>query len=176
MSDGDLLENYAEMPRAESFRRIRKQLGVTQAQLAAAMGTSTKAVQSYEQGWRNVPTRVLVQLFVLLAIHRRRQVDKVPCWDIKHCSVAEREACPSYTIGDGQLCWFVTAGGGCGRAAGDAAGRDDALLPCMGCEVIHRLLRSAGPVETSAPEGDASEPGSTVAPGTGADATQPDQA
>ncbi len=152
MSDGDLLENYADLPRAESFRRIRKQLGVTQAQLAVAMGTSTKAVQSYEQGWRNVPTRVLVQLFVLLAIHRRRQVDKVPCWEIKKCSAEERENCPSFTIGDGQLCWFVTAGGGCGRI-GDLGNRDDALMPCMGCEVIHRLLRSTSPAESVSPEG-----------------------
>ncbi len=153
MSNGDPLENGADIPRSESFRRIRKQFGVTQAQLATAMGTSTKAIQSYEQGWRNVPTRVLVQLLVLLAIHRRREVDKVPCWEIRHCSLEKRETCASYTIGDGQLCWFVTAGGGGCDAAAAATGQEDPLLPCMGCEVIHRLLRTVSTPEPALPKG-----------------------
>jgi hypothetical protein len=125
---------------------------VTQAQLAAALGASIKTVQSYEQGWRHVPTRVLIQLLVLLAIYRRREVDKVPCWEIRHCPPEEREKCASYTLGDGQLCWFVTAGGGGCGSRPDGGDEGDALLPCMECEVIQRLLRTAGPAESAPPE------------------------
>jgi DNA-binding transcriptional regulator YiaG len=133
-----------EPSRAELIRQVRRGFGVTQTQLAAAMGTSAKAIQSYEQGWRNVPTRVLMQLFVLLAVHRRRQVDKVPCWEIMNCPPKAREECPSYTIGDGQFCWLMAgASGRCQwRPAAPATGSPKDVLPCSSCEVIRRLLRA----------------------------------
>jgi len=137
-----MTDNFVDMPRSEVVRRIRQQFGVTQAKLAVAMGTSIKTVQSYEQGWRNVPTRALVQLLVLLAIHRRREIDKVPCWEIRKCRQTAREDCPSYTIGEGQFCWFVSAGATKCPTDLDTADTDDDLLPCMGCEVIRRLLRT----------------------------------
>ncbi|MCK4792980.1 MAG: helix-turn-helix domain-containing protein, partial [Desulfobacteraceae bacterium] len=39
----------------EEVLRARKKLGKTQKQLAELLGTSLKAVHSYEQGWRSVP-------------------------------------------------------------------------------------------------------------------------
>ncbi len=133
--------------RAGMVRHIRGEFGATQAQLATAMGTSVKAIQSYEQGWRNVPTRALLQLLVLLAIRRRRQVDAAPCWDIQRCSPELRKGCPSFTFGDGQLCWLVCAGGGkCRCMSGPGRRRADReLLPCMKCAVVRRLLRSQPP-------------------------------
>ena len=160
MAEQESLTDFANVPRPEMVRRIRRSFGITQAKLAAAMGTSVKAIQSYEQGWRNVPTRALIQLLVLLAIHRRRQIDPVPCWEIKKCPQRVRAGCPSYTIGDGQFCWFVCAGARrCApdpkvADAADTADADD-LLPCMGCEVIRRLLHTESPAtgnrEKSAP-------------------------
>lgn len=128
--------------RAELVQRIRAEFGITQAQLAKVMATSVKTVQSYEQGWRNVPTRVLLQLFVLLAIHRRRRVDLRPCWEIRKCSAKDRADCPSYTLGDGQFCWLVSGGAGncqCGNVQ-DLDENGEKLIPCMGCQVIRRLL------------------------------------
>lgn len=145
MPDQESLTDFTNVPRPEMVRRIRRSFGITQTQLAAAMGTSAKAIQSYEQGWRNVPTRALIQLLVLLAIHRRRQIDPAPCWEIKKCPQTARATCPSYTIGDGQFCWFVCAGAR--RCSPDTKVAEDAddLLPCMGCEVIRRLLHSENP-------------------------------
>ena len=40
---------------AKTVRAIRLAIGFTQADLARTLGVSPKAVQSYEQGWRNVP-------------------------------------------------------------------------------------------------------------------------
>ena len=42
----------------KEFLRARKILGKTQKQLAELLGTSIKAVHSYEQGWRTVPAHV----------------------------------------------------------------------------------------------------------------------
>ena len=39
----------------DEFSGIRHLLGKTQSQLARLLGTSFKAIQSFEQGWRNVP-------------------------------------------------------------------------------------------------------------------------
>lgn len=141
-------------PRSETVRRIRRGFGITQAQLAKAMGTSAKAIQSYEQGWRKVPTRALIQMFVLLAIHRRRKLDPVPCWEIRQCPPEARAKCPSHTIGDGQFCWFVSAGAGACRCTPGSAASDgeDRLLPCMDCEVIRRLLRDTPAEAFAAPE------------------------
>jgi len=48
---------------SEEFLRARKRLGKTQKQLAELLGTSLKAVTSYEQGWRTVPAYVERQVF-----------------------------------------------------------------------------------------------------------------
>ena len=40
------------------FKKYRKRLQKTQKQIAELLGTSLKAVHSYEQGWRSVPVHV----------------------------------------------------------------------------------------------------------------------
>jgi DNA-binding XRE family transcriptional regulator len=44
--------------RKEEFKYFRKRLNRTQKQIAELLGTSLKAIHSYEQGWRNVPAHV----------------------------------------------------------------------------------------------------------------------
>mgnify|MGYP001822735688 FL=1 len=44
------------------FTTIRKKLAKTQKELSELLGTSLKAVSSYEQGWRNIPVHVERQL------------------------------------------------------------------------------------------------------------------
>jgi len=55
------------------FLDIRKRLGKTQKELAALLGTSLKAVSSYEQGWRGIPTHVERQILFLLSQKMRQQ-------------------------------------------------------------------------------------------------------
>lgn len=111
-------------------------MGRTQSELASALGVSPKAVQSYEQGWRDVPIRVLIQLLVLLALYRKRTLDDVPCWELRKCAAAQREKCASFTVGRGQFCWFV--GSEDCRPAKDR--KANPALPCMDCPVVKRLL------------------------------------
>ncbi|MFH0813428.1 MAG: hypothetical protein V2A69_11415 [Pseudomonadota bacterium] len=42
----------------QEFSHIRHQLGKSQKQTAQLLGISLKAVQSFEQGWRNIPIHI----------------------------------------------------------------------------------------------------------------------
>jgi transcriptional regulator with XRE-family HTH domain len=122
--------------RAETARRIRDIMGRTQTELASALGVSEKAIQSYEQGWRNVPVRVMIQLLVLLALYRKRSLDDIPCWEIRECPPARRDRCASFTVGSGQFCWFI----GSKECHRPEAADSKLILPCMQCPVVKRLL------------------------------------
>jgi DNA-binding transcriptional regulator YiaG len=50
----------------EEFKNFRKKLNKTQLQMSQLLGKSLKAVHSYEQGWRSVPTHVERQMFFIL--------------------------------------------------------------------------------------------------------------
>lgn len=124
----------------ETVKRIRAILGRTQTELATALGISVKAVQSYERGWRQVPTRAMIQLLVLLALYRRQSMDDVPCWKIRECTPEQRKDCDSFNIARGQFCWFV----GSKICRPGASKKSDPLLPCMECPVVQRLLVGSG--------------------------------
>jgi DNA-binding XRE family transcriptional regulator len=49
------------------FKKYRKRLNKTQKQMAELLGTSLKAIHSYEQGWRTVPVHVERQIFFLVS-------------------------------------------------------------------------------------------------------------
>lgn len=135
MQSGDIDE--LRLKRAGTVREIRDILGRTQQELARALGVSVKAVQSYEQGWRDVPVRVLIQLVVLLALYRKHSMDDMPCWKIRKCDDLYRKKCSSFLIGGGQFCWFVGS-----NECLPPGGKDDKdILPCMSCPVVQRLLK-----------------------------------
>lgn len=124
-------------PQAETIKSARKQLGLTQKALSQILGVSEKAIQSYEQGWREVPGRVTMQVLVLLSVHRRDAEVAPPCWEVRGCSPEQRAGCPSYTIGHGRFCWFVTA-----RVCQmDSEDLGPGPLPCLQCPVVNKLLQ-----------------------------------
>jgi DNA-binding XRE family transcriptional regulator len=47
---------------SQEFKSYRSKLSKTQKQMAQLLGTSLKAVHSYEQGWRSVPPAVERQI------------------------------------------------------------------------------------------------------------------
>ncbi|OGV65866.1 MAG: hypothetical protein A2498_10010 [Lentisphaerae bacterium RIFOXYC12_FULL_60_16] len=125
-----------DMDRASTVKQIRGILGRTQNELATALGVSEKAVQSYEQGWRAVPARVMIQLLVLLALYRKQTMDDIPCWEIRKCQPAQRDACASFTVGRGQFCWLI----GSKTCRPPTSQSHSPILPCMECPVVKRLL------------------------------------
>lgn len=104
------------------FARLRASLGKSQRELAELLGLSLKAVESYEQGWRNVPAHVERLLyFLLFKLNEDDIAAEDPCWESKACPEAARSKCVAFVAKEGRFCWFFTgrlcakpgAGGGC---------------------------------------------------------------
>ncbi len=73
----------------KEFSLIRCRLGKTQNQFAQLLGTSLKAIQSFEQGWRDISPHSEWQAPIssdLEEVPRERAAvllgdAKMPCWD-----------------------------------------------------------------------------------------------
>ncbi len=120
----------------EVAKRLRKLLGTTQGELAAALGISLKAVQSYEQGWRNIPPRVIKQLLTLVVMHRADKMRGEPCWSIRGCDPLLSANCPARKLTQGYYCWTVSS-----KACADVRGDDDpTVLGCLDCPVVQQFI------------------------------------
>ena len=91
----------------KEFHSFRQKLQKTQKQLSQVLGTSLKSIQSFEQGWRNVPAPIERQMLFLFSMKRRGVRNSKPCWEILNCSSATRGACPAWEFNLGDLCWFI---------------------------------------------------------------------
>ena len=92
---------------SKEFKYFRKKLKKTQLQIAQLLGTSIKAVHSYEQGWRSVPTHVERQMFFIISRIGENRKDQKPCWVIKKCPSSRKKQCPAWEFQAGKLCWIV---------------------------------------------------------------------
>jgi hypothetical protein len=119
------------------FLRARKRLSKTQKQMAGLLGTSLKAIQSYEQGWRSIPTHVERQVFFLVSRMRGNSKNERPCWVIKKCLPERKKQCPAWEFQSGRLCWFIN-----GTMCEGQIQRDwqKKMRICRSCEVIAGLL------------------------------------
>jgi len=119
------------------FSRARAKLNKTQKELAALLGVSLKAVQSYEQGWRSVPLHVERQIYFLLVNQRsaRKNVKRRDCWREKRCR--QKKDCPAWEFQAGHLCWFLS-GTRC-ECAADKNWKDKMEI-CRNCEILSSLL------------------------------------
>lgn len=122
---------------SEKFLQARKRLGKTQKQLAELLGTSLKAVHSYEQGWRSVPAHVERQLFFLLSRMRGSHTERKTCWVIKKCPPERKKKCPALEFQAGRLCWFIN-----GTICEGAVQKNwnEKMKICQRCEVLSSLL------------------------------------
>jgi hypothetical protein len=121
---------------SQEFARFRKELKRTQKQMAQLLGTSVKAVRSYEQGWRSIPSYVERQLFFL--VYRLRGVKRGQklCWVMKKCPSERRKKCPAWEFRAGKLCWFIS-GTICEGEVQDSW--DKKMKICRSCEVLAPL-------------------------------------
>lgn len=121
----------------EEFLPLRKKLGKTQKQLAELLGTSLKAIHSYEQGWRNIPVHVERQLLFLVSQKRGSQKGRTPCWVIKKCPSERKKQCPAWEFQAGKLCWFINGTICEGTVQKDWKGK---MKICRSCKVFTVLL------------------------------------
>ena len=91
----------------KEFSKCRLYLGKTQSQMATLLGTSLKAIQSFEQGWMNIPVHIERQVLFLLAIKKPSPNKVKPCWVIRKCPTETRRNCPAWEFQAGHLCWFI---------------------------------------------------------------------
>jgi DNA-binding XRE family transcriptional regulator len=89
------------------FKEIRAKLAKTQKEMSQLIGTSIKAVHSYEQGWRRIPHHVERQLLFLLVRREKKNEPKLPSWDILNCPDELKNRCPAWEFNSGDLCWFI---------------------------------------------------------------------
>lgn len=91
----------------EEFVAARTRLDKTQKEMSQLLGVSVKAIYSYEQGWRSIPTHVERQMFFLLSRKRGNRALAKHCWTIKKCPPKRRKECPAYEYNAGRFCWLV---------------------------------------------------------------------
>ncbi len=75
--------------------------------MAQLLGVSIKAIHSYEQGWRNIPTHIERQIFFLVTRYCRTKTPVPPCWVVMDCPAILRDNCPAWEFETGDLCWFI---------------------------------------------------------------------
>lgn len=92
---------------AAEFKTFRDVLGRSQRQLAHLLGVSARAIQSFEQGWRNVPHYVERQFLFLVTLSMRGRRGRTPCWEVRGCPTGQRNQCPAWEFNAGDLCWFI---------------------------------------------------------------------
>ena len=121
----------------QEFSKIRHSLGKTQEELARLLCVSPKAIQSFEQGWRNIPASAERQLLFLLSLKRSLDKDTEPCWEIRNCPDEWRENCTAWEFNAGYFCWFIN-GTFCQGKLQESWSRKIRL--CRKCEVFQPVL------------------------------------
>jgi DNA-binding XRE family transcriptional regulator len=122
----------------QEFSTIRGHLGKTQKEMAELLGTSLKAVQSFEQGWRNIPVYIERQMLFLLAKKNAQESEQEPCWVIERCPMETRKKCPAWEFQCGELCWFISGTICHGQA--QQSWREK-MHACRKCEVFRSMLQ-----------------------------------
>jgi hypothetical protein len=121
----------------EEFIAARTKLDKTQKEMSQLLGVSVKAIYSYEQGWRSIPTHAERQVFFLLSRKRGKQERPKPCWVIKKCVPKRRKQCPAYEYNAGRFCWLVN--GTICECKAQKTWKEKMII-CRECEVMEGLL------------------------------------
>lgn len=123
------------------FASARRRLNKTQQKMARLLGTSIKAVHSYEQGWRKVPPHAERQVLLLLAHAESNDRTQSPCWEIQGCGEDQKSKCPAWEFQVGGICWFIN-GTICGGEA--LPSWEEKMRHCRSCEVLEPIVGLAG--------------------------------
>jgi DNA-binding XRE family transcriptional regulator len=122
----------------KEFSDFRSKLNKTQKEMAQLLGVSIKAIHSYEQGWRSIPTHVERQLLFLLSqkISAAMKGQKA-CWTAKKCPLSSRKQCPAWEFRAGKLCWFIN-----GTVCDGVVHKrwEEKMKVCQTCEIFKKLL------------------------------------
>ena len=121
----------------EEFVVARTKLDKNPMEMSQLLGVSLKAIYSYEQGWRSIPTHVERQVFFLLSRKKGEQELPEHCWVVKKCPSKRRKECPAYEYKAGRLCWLAN---GTICEGKPQENWKEKMKICRECEVILNLL------------------------------------
>ncbi|MBN1960669.1 MAG: helix-turn-helix domain-containing protein [Deltaproteobacteria bacterium] len=121
-----------------SLKQIRREMALSQSQLATLLGVSPRTVQSCEQGWRK-PSPALEKTLLLLRIAHERgpNLCSQRCWEIKNCFENQRNSCLAFRTRQGHLCWLISGNICSGKSLRNW---EDKKQVCAQCPQFHRLL------------------------------------
>jgi hypothetical protein len=123
---------------SREFVELRKTLSKTQREIANLLGISLKAVCSYEQGWRSIPTHVERQLYFLLSRKVQQQQGITNCWELRNCPEEKKNKCPAGEFDSGQFCWFIS---GTLWQGTDYKSWEKKMEMCKTCEVMKNIIK-----------------------------------
>ncbi len=123
--------------KSKEFSRIRHYLGKNQKQLARMLCVSTRAIQSFEQGWRSIPPAAERQLLLLLSLKRSLDKNTKPCWEVLNCPAEWRDNCTAWEFKNGYICWFIS-GTFCQGEYQDSW--DKKIKLCQQCEIFLSMI------------------------------------
>jgi hypothetical protein len=114
-------------------------MGLSQSELGGLVGISSRAIQSYEQEWRQPSELVERMLLLLLVAHRNGvRLSRFRCWEQTECSPGVRKKCIAHVARQGHLCWFLTGTMCKGQRQGSWG---DKLRLCLDCSFMRGLLK-----------------------------------
>ena len=119
------------------FSDIRNRLGKTQRELASLLCISPRTIQSFEQGFRKIPTGIERQILLYYYWEATKSKTFKPCWKITDCPVEWRESCAAWQHKAGHLCWFVN---GTFCHGGYQESWERKISICRECEVLKRIM------------------------------------
>ena len=127
---------------SKEFGAIRLKLRITQKEMAGLLGKSLRSVQSFEQGWRNIPEHIERYILYLVYMRQLGENSLEPCWEMNSCPMEKRERCPAWEFNTGRLCWFIN-----GTICQGKVHRtwDEKMGYCRKCRVfepVNRLLEA----------------------------------
>ena len=120
------------------FKYLRAKLNKTQKQMSQLLGTSVKAIHSYEQGWRAIPAAVERQILFLVSHGNSNLKKQKKCWTIKKCPPHRKKECPAWEFQAGDMCWFIN-----GTICEGEVQQNwkEKMHICRSCEVLMPMLR-----------------------------------
>ena len=124
----------------QEFTAIRHRLGKNQNQLAILLRLSPKTVQSVEQGWRNITTRIEREMLLLLSLKLKIEKQYTNCWEIKKCPTEWRECCSAWEFQADHLCWYLNGTYCNGEYQADWRSK---MQLCRSCQVFQDLITRA---------------------------------
>jgi len=121
----------------KEFTQIRYILNRTQDQMASLLCVSPKAIQSFEQGWRNVPAHIEREMLLLLSLKKSSDRNVRTCWDIKKCPNEWRSNCIVWELQARHFCWFLNGTFCQGKAFNSWS---EKIQLCKECEVYQSMF------------------------------------